>query len=98
MSPTVHPVVGTIRFQPRPSTAAAGFCDDLTLDQLFASLAHQEVLGEPGLADDDMFRIVSSCRLSWRRSSVDGAIVRANLPQLLDDLATEFERVSNMAS
>jgi hypothetical protein len=98
MSPTLHPVVGTIRLEPRQSIAAAGPCNDLTLDQLFASFAQDEMLGDPEAAEDNMLRVVSSCRLSWRRSDIDAVAMRADLSQLLADLAAEFERVSGMAS
>ena len=88
-------VVGTIRIEPsRLRLTAATTCDDSTLDRLLVGLLAYEPLGEATADDGQEFHLIASDRVSrFSFPRFSQAIIRANLAQLWDDLAAEYDKL-----
>lgn len=85
----LHSVVGTIRVEPLAREAESpAECDDSTLGLLLESLAfHEALAGGP-------IHLRLRARLSRFQPLAERQIaVRANLPQLVRDLASDYERL-----
>jgi len=84
-------VIGTIQIEPLAGQAERWDCDDSTLEQTLASYAHCGALD-----CESELRIIASTRLSlWAAGGESALGVRANLAQLLDDLQSEYDELSN---
>lgn len=91
MSQALHSVVGTIRVEPLPRTAATTACDDSTLESLLESFVRREALNDQPQREDSICLLVST-RLCRIQAAAEGHVtVRANLAQLLVELQTEYE-------
>src|SRR5258708_37765420 len=99
MSPSLYPVVGTIRVERAPhGHASRPGCDDSSLELLLASFAHHAVLSDDAHEPGQPICLVATRRLNWLPASSGEVAVRANLAQLIDDLEAEFEELGGVAT
>jgi len=87
-------IAGTIRIDLESIGQALWEADDSTLDLVLAGLARRSTLADSQADDAQPFRLLAGRRLSWPAPAGADLAVHTNLPQLLDDLRAEFERLA----
>src|SRR5262245_12804762 len=87
--------VGIVRLQPCVFNRLGGPCDDSTLDQVLASLAHRHSLVDPTIPRVQSTRFATTRSLNWLASTEVDVSLRADTAQLVDDLHAEFDRVES---
>jgi hypothetical protein len=93
MTLALHTVVGTIRVEPLAKAESPAQCDDSTLGLLLESLAFHETLAAGPINLRLRARVSRFQPLAERQLAV-----RANLPQLERDLASDYERLEFAAA